>query len=125
MKEKICKYDPVKEYYFEERCYINELANTCNDKDVSIAKARVSPGVTTRWHKLEGISERYVILQGRALVEIGDLKQSVKEFDVVVIPPGCKQRITNTQETDLVFLAVCTPAFTSGAYIDLQDLLIK
>ena len=39
------------EYYTEERCYISELSNTPADPDASIARARVLPGVTTRWHR--------------------------------------------------------------------------
>ena len=61
MKEAIHLFDPAVEYYTVERCYINELSNTAGDPDVSIARARVAPGVTTRWHRLRGTAERYVI----------------------------------------------------------------
>jgi oxalate decarboxylase/phosphoglucose isomerase-like protein (cupin superfamily) len=39
---------------------------------------------------------------------------------VVQIPPGCRQRITNTGSRDLLFLVVCTPRFTLTAYRDLE-----
>jgi mannose-6-phosphate isomerase-like protein (cupin superfamily) len=66
--------------------------------------------------------ERYVIIEGRGLVEIGDsLTENVLPGDVVVIPPHCPQRITNTGKTNLVFLAICTPRFTVEAYEDLQN----
>lgn len=121
MKEEVRKYNPEKEYYLAERCYINELANTEQDAELSIARVRVPAGTTTSWHKLNGITERYVIIEGHATVEIGTVKQQVGPNDVIVIPPGCRQRITNKGEKDLVFLAICSPRFVHEAYQDLEN----
>jgi mannose-6-phosphate isomerase-like protein (cupin superfamily) len=78
-------------------------------------------GVTTRWHRLAGITERYVILAGLGRVEVGDLPpQQVGPGDVVMIPPGCRQRIACRGESDLIFLAVCTPRFRPDAYEDID-----
>ncbi len=105
------------ETYTEERCYIVELSNNADDPAVSIARARVEPGVTTRWHQLRGIAERYVILSGEGRVEVGDsLVQTVGPGDTVLIPPDCAQRITNPGGGDLIFLAICTPRFEWQAY---------
>jgi len=107
------------EYYTDERCYIKELANIETDPAASIAQARVCVGVTTRWHRLAGITERYVILSGLGWVEVGDLPpRQVGPGDVVMIPPGCRQRIACVGETELVFLAICTPRFRPDAYED-------
>ena len=73
MKEAIRRIDLSREFYTHEGCYIIELSNTPDDADASIARARVAPGVTTRWHRLRGTTERYCILSGRARVEIGKL----------------------------------------------------
>ena len=109
------------EYWFEEGCYITELANTPDDPDASIARARVLPGATTRWHRLRGTTERYVILEGRGRVEIGDEQpRDVGPGEVVVIAPMCRQRITNAGKTDLVFLAICTPRFRRENYEDVD-----
>ncbi len=105
-----------------ERCAIAELSNSPEDPGLSIARARVAPGVTTRWHRLEGIAERYVILEGRGRAEIGELPaQDLAPGDVLLIPPGCRQRITNAGTVDLVFLALCTPRFEWAAYEDIDD----
>jgi mannose-6-phosphate isomerase-like protein (cupin superfamily) len=121
MKAGIRPYDPAREYPTEERCHINELSNDADDAAASIAQARVGPGVTTRWHRLKGIAERYVIVSGRGRVEVGGLApQDVGPGDVVLIPPLVPQRIANTGAEDLVFLAVCTPRFLPGAYEDLE-----
>ena len=107
------------EYLTEEGCYILETWNRPDDSAVSIARARVEPGVATRLHRLEGIAERYVIIEGRGRVEVDTLPPTlVAPGDLVYIPPGCSQRIANLGDTDLVFLAVCTPRFVPDAYED-------
>jgi len=110
------------EYYFKEGCFIVELLNSADDPAVSVARARVEPGRTTRWHSLEGICERYLLLAGYGRVEVGNAApREVRAGDTVLIPAGCRQRITNTGGVDLVFLAVCTPRFVIKAYRDLED----
>ena len=105
-----------------ERCSIAELSNTADDPKLSVARARVAPGVTTRWHRLDGIAERYVILEGRGRAEIDGLPpQDLLPGDVLRIAPGQAQRITNTGATDLVFLALCTPRFRWDAYEDIDE----
>jgi mannose-6-phosphate isomerase-like protein (cupin superfamily) len=120
MKPRIHPYDPAAEYFFEEGCHIIELSNRAEDPVVSIARVRVEPGVTTRLHRLHGVVERYVILHGEALMEVGELPgRSLGQGDVVYIPSLCPQRITNVGKGELVFLAICTPRFTRDCYQDL------
>ena len=38
--------------------------------------------------------------------------------DVIVIPAGTSQKITNTGKTDLEFYCVCTPKFIEACYFD-------
>ena len=110
------------EVFINEGCHILELSNTPHDPGVSIARARVAPGVTTRLHRLANTAERYVILSGQGQAEIGGQPPvDVQTGDVVLIPPGCPQRIRNTGSGDLVFLAICSPRFTDAAYEDLGD----
>ena len=105
------------EFYFEEGCYITELANSADDPELSIARARVLPGATTRWHRLRGTTERYVMIEGSGRVEVGDAApREVGPGDVVLIPPMVRQRITNVGKADLFFLAVCTPRFRPENY---------
>lgn len=111
----------VDEFQTEERCFIAEIANDSGDELVSIARARVKPGVTTAWHRLKGVSERYIIVSGQGRVEIGDLEpMDVYEGDVVRIPADTSQRIKNTGEIDLVFYAVCSPPFKTSLYESLE-----
>lgn len=117
MKEVIKQINLSHEFYISEGCHIIELSNSPDDPDVSIARARVEPGVTTQWHRLVGISERYVIIEGQGHVEVGNLSpKEVRAGDVVVIPPMSVQRIRNIGMNDLIFLAICSPRFVEGAY---------
>jgi len=121
MRATIRQVNPNAESFIPEGCFILELSNSSDDPDVSIARARVAPGATTRWHRLTGTAERYVILTGTGRVEVGDLPpQDVTPGDVVHIPPACRQRITNIGGDDLVFLAVCTPRFQPACYENLE-----
>ncbi len=63
MQPKIVKANSLNPYLTPERCYI---AENYSDKDVSIARATVKPGVTTIAHHLKGIQEIYIITRERA-----------------------------------------------------------
>lgn len=113
---------PGREVFTSERCFIDEWCNDPRDATASIAHARVLPGVTTRWHRLAGIVERYVVLSGCGVVEVGALAPTaVGPGDVVVIPADVAQRITCIGDQELAFLAVCTPRFVQSAYEELPD----
>ncbi|HKI64820.1 MAG TPA: cupin domain-containing protein [Burkholderiales bacterium] len=119
MHEQVRSMDLRAEFDTDEGCFITELSNIPEDADASVARARVPPGATTRWHRVNGTTERYVILSGTGRVEVGELPtQDVAPNDVVLIPPGCRQRIACTSTQDLVFLALCTPRFRPEAYED-------
>jgi len=122
MKPSIHRLDTGSEFYTREHCYITETCNSAAEPDVSVARARVEPGVSTRWHRLSGITERYCIISGTGLVEVGELPaEQVTAGDVVVIPPMCPQRISNTGDDDLVFLAICSPRFSEDCYEDIEN----
>lgn len=122
MQPNIKKADLSSEYYFDEGCFICELSNSDDDPNLSITKARVEPSVTTKLHKLSVTVERYVILEGEGLVEIDGLEpQKLVINDVVIIPPNCAQKITNTGSADLVFLAICSPRFKPEIYKSIEE----
>ena len=121
MNNSIRHPDMNREYYFTEGCHILESWNDPTDPAASIARARVAPGMTTRWHALAGVKERYLIISGQGRAEVGEeTAESVTAGDVVIIPPGVRQRIANTGDTDLMFYAICTPRFTPDCYRDLE-----
>lgn len=120
MQHRILKYRAAREYFFREGCFINELSNRPDDAALSIARCRLEAGEGTRLHKLRDTVERYLILQGVGWVEVGEeAPRQVCAGDVVIIPAECPQRISNTGDEALLFLALCTPRFTSECYVDL------
>lgn len=121
MQANIKLLDLSKEYYIDEGCYITEVSNSNDDPDLSIAHVRVEPGVTTKLHELINTIERYVLIKGVGVVEVSSLpKQKLNVGDVVIIPSKCSQRITNSGATDLIFLAICSPRFKTGAYREID-----
>jgi len=104
------------EYLTPEGCYILESWNVPEDPATSIARARVEPGVTTQLHRLRDTIERYLIIEGEGRAVVGGRPHDVRPGDVVVIPAGVSQQITNTGARDLIFYCVCTPRFVPECY---------
>ena len=121
MRAEIKRASDAVEYETPERCHITEVANDSGDPQVSIARARVEPGVTTAWHALDGSAERYIIVSGRGRVEVEGLAPTeVESGDVVRIPPGARQRIASIGDADLLFYAVCSPRYRDDLYRALE-----
>ena len=70
MEGVIKKQDLAKEFLTTERCFIYETWNEEADRALSVARARVKTGTTTQLHALDGIDERYLIVEGFGLVEV-------------------------------------------------------
>ena len=122
MKAVIRKQELKQESWTPERCFIYETWNEEADRALSVARARVETGTTTQLHALDGIDERYLIVEGFGLMEVAaEEPTSVQAGDFVFIPAGVSQRITNAGSSDLVFFCICTPAFIPEAYINLED----
>lgn len=114
------KSKPRAEAWTRERCFITELMNSAGQPEVSLARARVEPGVTTELHSLS-VSEWHVVEAGSGLMRVADNEPFVVcPGDVVAIEKHVAQQITNTGETDLVFLCVCVPRFSPECYESLE-----
>ena len=122
MKAAVRRPDLSQEFWTPERCFILETWNDAADGVVSVARARVEPGITTQLHALDGIDERYLIVEGTGRVEVaGGEAKPVQAGDFVFIPAGASQRITNTGGSDLLFYCICTPPFVPEVYVDLES----
>jgi mannose-6-phosphate isomerase-like protein (cupin superfamily) len=114
------KAKPRPEVWTAERCWITELLNSASQPEVSLARTRVEPGVTTQLHQLS-VSEWYVIESGHGLMRVGDeTPVPVGPGDTVSIPKHTPQQITNSGHEDLRFLCVCTPKFSQECYTSLE-----
>jgi len=110
----------AKEFFTEEGCFITELYGTPDDEAVSVARARVEPGVETALHTLT-VEERWLVLEGRGLMTLGDAPPfEIGHGSSVRIPAGTPQGVFNPGPSDLIFLCVCTPRFVPAAYRELR-----
>ena len=108
------------ETWTRERCFITELINSAEQPEVSLARARVEPGVTTELHRLS-VWEWYILESGEGLVRVADREPfSVRPRDVVTVEKNAAQQITNTGNSDLIFLCVCAPRFSPECYTSLE-----
>lgn len=107
------------EFHTSELCHIIEIVNRIDHPELSIARARVAPGVTTKWHTVEA-REVYYVLSGRGRAEVGEESRTLEPGGVASIPPGVPQRISNLGNEDLIFLCICTPRFTAEGYRELN-----
>jgi mannose-6-phosphate isomerase-like protein (cupin superfamily) len=122
MRPLVHRPDPNSEFDTPERCGILEAWGDPSDAAVSIARARVAVGVTTQWHRLRGVDERYLIVEGIGSMEVGGLApETVTPGDIVVIPAGTRQRIRNVGQGELVFYCVCSPRFVPECYEALDE----
>lgn len=110
----------LQEFPTSERCFITELLNDPSRPDVSLARARVTPGVTTQLHALD-VDEIYVIEAGSGMMEVAGNRFRVSLGDCVRIPKQVSQRIENDGATDLVFLCLCRPHFHAEGYANLEQ----
>lgn len=120
MLPKLIKASSLKEVLTPEGCFLYEnCGKSIGDNKVSIARARVEPGITTKAHRLEGIQEIYLIVKGKGIVDIEGLEPTeVEKGDVVIIPPEKSQRIRNTGKSNLIFYCICTPSFSQDKYYE-------
>jgi mannose-6-phosphate isomerase-like protein (cupin superfamily) len=120
MANSLIQANSDEELWTSERCFIREQLNDPNVSDVSLARTRVEPGMTTELHRLT-VKEWYVISHGVGLMEVGgESPFKIGSGDVVVIPENTSQRVSNTGNEDLVFLCICIPRFTPECYESLE-----
>ena len=108
------------EYWTDERCYITELLNSDRSPEVSLAVARIEPGVRTQLHSLTGVEEVYVVRSGRGVIEIDGVERALAAGDQAVVAASAAQRITNTGGDDLYCYCLCRPRFRPDCYVDLE-----
>ena len=79
MNPKIVKEEDIlkDEFPTPEKCYILENWNKTESPNVSVARARLEKGLTTKPHYLKGVDEIYLILEGKGRVKVGILLLNV------------------------------------------------
>lgn len=117
---KVYKTDKKEEYLTDEGCHIIEILNNPLSESISIAQARVEPGVKTRLHTLGDTTEIYYILSGEGIATVGQESKKLGIGDCIVIQPDNPQCVKNTGGIDLTFLCICQPRFQFSNYKDVE-----
>ncbi|HTY92053.1 MAG TPA: cupin domain-containing protein [Methanocella sp.] len=81
-------------------------------KDVSTAEALVEAGQETETHVHRKSQEIYYILEGSGDMRLGSKTMAVVSGDVVLIPPGMRHSIKNTDTKILRILCICSPPYS-------------
>ncbi len=127
-KEKVMasrKKRSLMEYHTEEGYYVTEWWNSPDDPALSVARIRIEPGATPSSYVLHGITERFLFLTGRGIVEIDDKQYEVGAGDGLLIKAGARRRVTNLGDRDLGFLAICRPRFSRLSDEPMQNKFVK
>lgn len=77
-----------------------------NGKCGLYAEVTLEPGCSLGHHEHHGESETYYILTGEGNYDDNGRIRPVKAGDVTFTPDGCGHALTNTGDTDLVFMAL-------------------
>lgn len=80
-------------------------------KSHSLAMVTIQPGKGSDSHFHKNSDESYLILSGRAAMQINNEHFELGPGEVVLIEPMDIHQITNRSNEDLVFLAACVPAW--------------
>lgn len=77
----------------------------------SIAIVTIPPGKSSVLHLHPEAEESYFVTAGRAEIRVGEETFALREGSAALIPPKAPHKITNSGNNDLVFVAVCVPAW--------------
>ena len=91
-----------------------------NVQSHSLAEIRIPPGGFSSQHYHQQSEESYLILSGQAELNLDGRTLPLKSGDAVLIEPSEVHQIFNRSDEDLVFLAVCVPAWRASDSFEAQ-----
>jgi mannose-6-phosphate isomerase-like protein (cupin superfamily) len=111
---RITNPNTVTEYASEHGEIVRELLGVTagGSRGHSLAQIAIPPGKASRKHYHPDVEESYMILSGTGRMEIDGESAMLGPSDTVAILPRQVHQIFNAGEVDLVFLAICVPAWT-------------
>ncbi len=77
----------------------------------SLAQIVIPPGKSSSLHYHKVSQETYFILEGEGQMTVNEVGFTLQEGQTCLIEPGEIHQISNMGEINLVFLAVCVPAW--------------
>ena len=94
-----------------------------NIKSHSLAEVTIPPGGSSQAHYHRNSEETYFILSGTATLNINSQTYKLNPGEAILIEPHDVHEISNDEGQDLIFLAVCVPAWhqDDSFDVDLSD----
>jgi len=86
----------------------------------SLAEITILPGNASSRHYHKFSEESYLILSGEATLDINDRVFTLKPEEAVLIEPLEIHQISNQSAEELVFIAVCVPAWSPDDSFDVE-----
>jgi len=90
-------------------------------KSHSLAEITIPPGNASSPHYHKYSEESYLILSGKAALEVDGQVFSLLPGEAVFIEPLEIHQISNQSDEDLVFIAVCVPAWSPEDSFDAAE----
>jgi mannose-6-phosphate isomerase-like protein (cupin superfamily) len=87
----------------------------------SLAEITIRPGYASSPHFHKFSEESYLILSGEATIKIDDQIFTLKPGEAVLIEPREIHQISNQKDEDLLFIAVCVPAWSPADSFDIEE----
>lgn len=87
----------------------------------SLAEVHIQPGNKSSKHFHKHSEESYFILSGVASVEINNTHHQLMPGEAVLLEPLDVHQISNQGDQELVFVAVCVPAWSPDDSFDIEE----
>ncbi len=83
----------------------------------SLAQIILPSGTGSAKHYHPEFEESYYMLSGSAEIILGEERATLQTGDAVIIPPHSDHKIWNKTDQDVVFIAICVPAWSEGGSV--------
>ncbi len=117
MKKAITTNTDAEIYYIKEQRPWGSYEILHEEKGLKIKKIIVQPGMRLSLQSHKHRSENWVMIQGNALVTLGENEIPLSINQTVFIPATVKHRIANNGDVEVVFIEVQT-----GTYLGENDI---
>ncbi|NBB78589.1 MAG: cupin domain-containing protein [Verrucomicrobia bacterium] len=110
---KIVTIRNCEEYVADDRAVAKEFLGPRGSalKNLSIAEITIPPGVTVKKHYHLKSEETYHIVSGSGIMHLDGEEAPIEPGQAVAIIPGQWHTIHNPNETELVMIVTCAPAW--------------
>lgn len=109
----IINISDCEDYVAEDLAVAKEFLGPRNSglKNLSIAHITIPPGVTVKKHYHLKSEETYHIVGGSGIMHLDGEDAPIVPGQAVAIIPGQWHSISNPNETDLIMIVTCAPAW--------------